>query len=115
MECNNGTAVIAKHEEIDLDALRAAMVDVVDLELIRPITAGGNTIERLTFEEPTGKHVEMMSKAGTAKAAAEMSFRVLGECVGLSPDEVKTLRSRDLTRLGVVLKYFLPETQAGML
>lgn len=115
MEIKNGTAVIAKAEEIDLEALRAEMVDVVELELIRPITVGGDLLEVLTFEEPTGKHVEMMSKAGSAKAAAEMSFRVLGECVGLAPEEVKNLRSRDLTRLGTVLKYFLPDSQAGVL
>src|SRR5690606_7673829 len=106
---------LAATDEIDLEALRAAMVDVVVLELIRPIEVGGEKVEQLTFEEPTGRHVEMMSKTGSAKAAAEMSFRVLGECVGLSPEEVKLLRSRDLTRLGRVMQYFLPDSPAGML
>jgi hypothetical protein len=113
VDVKDNVAVIAKDEDIDLDALKAAHVDVVDLELIRPIEVGGATCDRLIFEEPTGKHVEQMSKAGTAKAAAEVSFRVLGECVGLSPDEVKSLRSRDLTRLGTVLQYFLPDSQRG--
>jgi hypothetical protein len=108
---DNGVAIIAKDEAVDLEALNAAMVDVVELALIRPIEVGGDQRDSLTFEEPTGKHVEMMSKAGSAKAAAEMSFRVLGECVGLSPDEVKSLRSRDLTRLGTVLQYFLPDSR----
>src|SRR5699024_2714356 len=114
MECKNGTAHVAKADEIDLEALRAAMVDVVELELIRPIMVGGEERTHLVFEEPTGRHVEMMSKTGSAKAAAEMSFRVLGECVGLSPEETKELRSRDLTRLGAVLRYFLPDSQPGM-
>lgn len=113
MEIENGKATIAKHEEVDLDALTAELVDVVELELLRPIEAGGETRESLVFEEPTGKHVEMMSKAGSAKAASETSFRVLGECVGLGPEEVKTLRSRDLTRLGAVLRYFLPDSPSG--
>lgn len=115
MEVKDGVAIIAKNEDIDLEALKAAMVDVVELELIRPIELGGERRTELTFEEPTGKHVEMMSRAGSAKAAAEMSFRVLGECVGLGPEEVKGLRSRDLSRLGVVLQYFLPESRPGML
>lgn len=110
-----GTARIARTDDIDVGDLKAAMVDVVVIELIRPIKAGGEEITELTFEEPTGKHVEMMSKVGSAKAAAETSFRVLGECVGLGPEEVKTLRSRDLTRLGQVLQYFLPDSRAGAL
>ncbi|MCS4503899.1 phage tail assembly protein [Arhodomonas aquaeolei] len=115
MEINGKTAVVARNEDIDLEQLQASMVDVVELELIRPIETGGEERTTLTFEEPTGKHVEMMSKAGSAKAAAEMSFRVLGECVGLAPEEVKNLRSRDLTRLGQVLKYFLPDSQPGVI
>ena len=113
MDTSNSTAIIAKTDDIDLEALRVAMVDVVELELLRPIEVGGVSVDRLTFQEPTGKHVEMMSKAGSTKAATEMSFRVLGECVGLAPEEVKNLRSRDLTRLGTVLRYFLPDSQTG--
>ena len=113
MEFQNNTAHVAKNEDVDLEALQAQMVDVVELELIRPVSVGGEERTALTFEEPTGKHVEMMSKAGSAKAASEMSFRVLGECVGMSPEEVKELRSRDLTRLGQVLKYFLPDSPGG--
>lgn len=113
MEINDKTARIAKGDDIDQEQLRAGMVDVVELELLRPIEVGGETREVLTFEEPTGKHVEMMSRAGSAAAAADKSFQVLGECLGLSPEEVKTLRSRDMTRLTQVLQYFLPNSQAG--
>lgn len=113
MEFKDSKAYVAKTEDVDLDALQAEMVDRVELELIRPIEAGGETVETLLFEEPTGKHVEMMSRAGSAKAASETSFRILGECTGLGPEEVKGLRSRDLTRLGQVLRYFLPDSPGG--
>lgn len=115
MEIKNGVAIIQKNESIDLTELNNAMVDSVELELIRPIEVGGDTRDRLTFEEPTGRQVEAMTKAGSAKAQTEVSFRILGECVGLSPDEVKSMRSRDLVRLGTVLKYFLPESQPGLI
>lgn len=115
MEIKENRAHVAKTDEIDLDEMREGLVDVVELELIRPIkNAGGEEVERVTFEEPTGKHVELMGQAGSQKAAMERSFRVLGECMGMSPDEVKNMKSRDLVRLGQVLKYFLPDSSVGM-
>lgn len=115
MDIKNNTATIAKDEPVDLDELGKHLVDQVEIALIRPIEVGGDTREVLTFEEPTGRQVEAMSKAGSVKAQAEVSFRILGECVGLSPDEVKNLRSRDLVRLGTVLKYFLPDSPHGLM
>lgn len=111
MQVDRGTARIARDEDVDSDELRSAMADVVVLELIRPKAFGGENRTELTFEEPTGHHIEMTSKAGSAKAQVEASFRVLGECTGLAPDEVKQLGSRDLTRLGQVLGYFLPDVR----
>jgi hypothetical protein len=111
VDIKDGVAFVARGEEVDLEQLQAGMVDSVRLELIRPIKVGGDEVTEVTFEEPTGRHVEQMTKAGTAKAMAEVSFRILGECVGLGPEEVKDMRSRDLVRLSRVLEYFLPDAR----
>lgn len=113
MQVDNGTARIARDEDVDIDALKAQMADVVVLALIRPREIGGTEVAELTFEEPTGYHMEMSSKAATPTAQVEVSFKVLGECTGLAPDEVKKLGSRDLTRLGQVLAYFLPDVRGS--
>lgn len=115
MDIKGNVAIIAKNEPVDLDELEKHQVDQVEIELIRPIEVGGDIREHLIFEEPTGRQIEAMSKAGSAKAQTEVSFRILGECVELSPDEVKNLRSRDLVRLGTVLKYFLPDSPHGLM
>lgn len=113
MEIKGGVAVIGKRDDVDVDVLREALVDEVELELISPREFGGERRESLTFREPSGYHVELVSKAASAKAQVEASFRILGECVGLGPEEVKGLGSRDLARMGQVLGYFLPDVRGG--
>ncbi len=113
LEVKDGTARIDKRTDIDAEELREALVDRVDLELLVPREFGGEKVERLMFEEPTGEHIEQVSRAGSAKAQVEVSFRVLGQCTGLGTDEVKKLGGRDLSRLGQILNYFLPDARPG--
>jgi len=112
MEIEDRVATIYARDAIDLESLANELVDTVHLELIRPKEFGGKQVEWLTFEEPTGSDVEKMSKVQPHKAV-ETSFEILGGCTGLAPKEVKQLGSRDLTRLGQVLRHFLPESPLG--
>lgn len=113
MKIDGNVARIGKRDAVDLEALNEALVDEVELELIAPREFGGEKRDKLIFTEPSGFHVEMVSKATSGKAQVEASFRILGECSGLAPDEVKQLGSRDLARLGQVLGYFLPDARGG--
>ncbi|MDT8428488.1 MAG: phage tail assembly protein [Pseudomonadales bacterium] len=110
---DNGVATIAKNEEIDVKRLTDAMASVVTLELLIPLKTGGEERSELRFDEPTGAHVESMTKVQPHKSG-EIAMRIIGECCGLGPDEMKQLRSRDVMRLSQVFRYFLPDSPSGM-
>ncbi|TGG92532.1 phage tail assembly protein [Natronospirillum operosum] len=113
MKIENGLAVIEKRDDVDIEELKDGLADRVELELLAPKEIGGEMRDTLVFEEPTGDHIDLMFKAGSQKAQGEVSWRIMGDCVGLSAAEVRTLGGRDIARLTAVLSYFLPDVRAG--
>ncbi|WP_111745622.1 phage tail assembly protein [Salinisphaera orenii] len=106
------TVHIERTEDIDSDTLAQVLPVRIQLDLVVPKPLKGGETSQLTFEEATGAHIEQMSRAGSDKAQTEVAFRIMAECCGLGPDEIKQLGGRDIRRLSQVLEYFLPSGSA---
>jgi hypothetical protein len=114
METIDETTVrIARDEPVDTEQLGVELPAAIVLELINPKELAGGKTAELTFEESTGAHIELIGKAGTERAQAEVAARVIAECCGISTDEYKRLGTRDIARLSEILAYFLGSGSAA--
>lgn len=111
-QVNDVTVRFERDEEIDREQLKVALPATIIVGLISPKEFGGERRTELTFEEATGEHIEKINKAGNERAQHEVAMRVIGECCGLGPNEVKVLGGRDIARLSDVLGYFLGSESA---
>ncbi len=86
------------------DIIAEKVVWPVEIQLLRPVEAGGSKLESVSLREPSALDVEMAWKHSGEMTRMVHLAATLAE---LSPDEVRALKSIDFMRVVQVVGAFL--------
>lgn len=76
----------------------------IEVDLQRPVEAGGRKLESLSLREPTALDIELCWKHGSEITRA---IHLLASLAEIGPDEVRALKAADFTRAAEAASAFL--------